>query len=72
MSELRSALLHITKGDEERYMIFEDHNDAFESAYRYKSQGWGWVISAFDTFKSGELPDDLPPKQIEMKLDGDA
>lgn len=72
MSDLRSALLYISKGDEDKFMIFEDHNDAFESAYRYTSQGWAWVISTYDEYKQGQLPDDLPPKQIEMKLDGDA
>lgn len=68
MSDYKSALLHLNKGDDDRYMIFESHIDALETASRFKAQGWGWMLSAYETYPAGELPADVPPKQSEMKL----
>jgi hypothetical protein len=62
-NELRSALLILEKrGEEKRYMYFEDHRTAFDVAAEFKRTGWGYVVIRAEYYAAGEMP--AVPKRL--------
>lgn len=58
------ALLVLSKSSEEtRYIHFDNHEDAIDSAIEWKKQGWGWAMHRIEIIPAGELclPDVVQP-----------
>lgn len=60
------CILVLSKDDEERYFIFDNHLDAITAAEAFKSHGFGWLLVAPEgEYRDGETPE-LPPVQKGM------
>lgn len=58
MSDNRPAILILTKrGENTRYMFFESHIDAFDTAVAFASMGWRWEMVSPEMYTRGQRPE---------------
>lgn len=64
---LKPAILLLWKGSNlKRAMVFDDHNDAVDTAERFEQTGHGWSMYSFEHYEQGQMPEDAPPLQKKM------
>lgn len=64
MTGLKPAILILSKrGERTRYLFFEDHNGAFDTAEAFTSKGWRYEMHLPEVYRA----DDPPPAPSEFQ-----
>ncbi len=61
------ATLIISKNKKtQRIINFESRSDALDVAERFENAGFTWSIHTYEHIPKGELPPNIPPRQLKM------